>query len=157
MIFCKPFRRGALRFSVLRLWLFLRWVFGFCVKKIRFLFFTIWFSVFAKNANGFLDLTSDAVFGFSYLTYLGPVSFRSEQQLRASTNLEQPPNANAIERKRDKPIEISQGSLGNLRVAVPSPFPKVVGGRVRLSTEHCQSFFINATSKLVTKLQATRD
>ena len=58
---------------------------------------------------------------------------------------------------RDKPIEISQGSLGSLRVAVPSPFPKVVGGRVRLSTEHCQSFFINATSKLVTKLQATRD
>ena len=37
------------------------------------------------------------------------------------------------------------------------PLPKVVGGRVRLSTEHCQSFFINATSKLVTKLQATRD
>ena len=57
---------------------------------------------------------------------------------------------------RDKPIEISQGSLGSLRVAVPSPFPKVVGGRVRLSTEHCQSFFINATSKLVTKLQAIR-
>ena len=24
------------------------------------------------------------------------------------------------------------------------------GGRVRLSTEHCQSFFINATSRLVT-------
>ena len=29
--------------------------------------------------------------------------------------------------------------------------------RVLLSTEHCQSFFINATSKLVTKSQATRD
>ena len=29
--------------------------------------------------------------------------------------------------------------------------------RVWLSTEHCQSFVINATSKLVTKLQATRD
>ena len=65
---------------------------------------------------------------------------------------------------RDKPIEISQGSLGNLSVAVPSPSPKVGGGgegtatrRVRLSTEHCQSFFINATLKLVTKLQATRD
>ena len=28
---------------------------------------------------------------------------------------------------------------------------------LRLSTEHCQSFFINATSKLVTKSQATRD
>ena len=50
---------------------------------------------------------------------------------------------------RDKPIEVSQGS----------PSPKVGEGegtttrRVRLS----QSFFINATSKLVTKLQATRD
>ena len=29
--------------------------------------------------------------------------------------------------------------------------------RVLLSTEHCQSFFINATSKLVAKLQATCD
>ena len=60
---------------------------------------------------------------------------------------------------RDKPIEISQGSLGSLSVAVPSPSPKVGGGegRVQLSMEHCQSFFINATSKLVTKLQATRD
>ena len=29
---------------------------------------------------------------------------------------------------RDKPIEISQGSLGSLRVAVPSPSPKVGGG-----------------------------
>ena len=63
---------------------------------------------------------------------------------------------------RDKPIEISQGSLVSLCVAVPPP--KVGGGGegkatsgVRLSTEHCQSFFINATSKLVTKLQATRD
>ena len=58
---------------------------------------------------------------------------------------------------RDKPIQISE------ILAVPSPSPKVGGGegtatcRVRLSTEHCQSFFINATSKLVTKLQATRD
>ena len=58
---------------------------------------------------------------------------------------------------RDKPIEISQGSLVSLCVAVPPP-PKVGGERrVRLSTEHYQSFFINATSKLVTKLQATRD
>ena len=32
-----------------------------------------------------------------------------------------------------------------------------VARRVRLSTEHCQSFVVNATSKLVTKLQATRD
>ena len=64
---------------------------------------------------------------------------------------------------RDKPIEISQGSLGSLRVAVPSPSLNVgegegmVARKVRLSTDHCQSFFINATSKLVTKLQATRD
>ena len=36
-----------------------------------FPFFSIWFSVFAKNTNGFSDLISDAVFGFSYLTYLG--------------------------------------------------------------------------------------
>ena len=68
---------------------------------------------------------------------------------------------------RDKPIDISQGSLGSLRVAVSSPFPNVGGGgrgeegmatlKVRLSTDHCQSFFINSTSKLVTKLQATHD
>ena len=66
----------------------------------------------------------------------------------------------------DKPIEISQGSLGSLRAAVSSPSSKVVGAGgegtatrgVRLSTEHCQSFvFINAASKLVTKLQATCD
>ena len=63
---------------------------------------------------------------------------------------------------RDKPIEISQGSLSSLRVAVSSP--QGGGGgegkatrRVRLGTEHYQSFSINATSKLVTKLQATRD
>ena len=63
----------------------------------------------------------------------------------------------------DKPIEISQGSLGSLRAAVSSPSPKVGGEGtatlgVWLSTEHCQSFvFINAASKLVTKLQATCD
>ena len=34
-------------------------------------FFSIWFSVFAKNTSGFSDLISDAVFDFSYLTYLG--------------------------------------------------------------------------------------
>ena len=65
----------------------------------------------------------------------------------------------------DKPIEISQGSLGSLRATVSSPSPKVGGGGegtatrgVRLSTEHCQSFvFINAASKFVAKLQATCD
>ena len=38
----------------------------------------------------------------------------------------------------------NQGSPGSLGVAVPSTSPKVGGGeegRVRLSTEHCQSFF----------------
>ena len=64
---------------------------------------------------------------------------------------------------RVKSIEISQGPLGSLRVAVPSPSPKVGVGagtttrRVRLNTEHSQSFFINTTSKLLTKLQATGD
>ena len=65
---------------------------------------------------------------------------------------------------RDEPTEISQGFLGSLRVAVPfPPSLKVEEGegtttrRVRLSTEHCLGFFINATPKLVTKLQATRD
>ena len=61
---------------------------------------------------------------------------------------------------RDKPIEISQGSLGSLRVTAPFPSLKVGGGggwRVRLRKEYCQSFFINATSKLVTRLHATRD
>ena len=34
---------------------------------------------------------------------------------------------------RDKPIEISQGSLGSLSVALPSPFNKMGGGgKVRL-------------------------
>ena len=57
--------------------------FGFCAKKISvfrfwcslqfadFPFSSIRFSVFAKNTNGFSDLIHDAVFGFSYLTYLG--------------------------------------------------------------------------------------
>ena len=63
----------------------------------------------------------------------------------------------------DKPIKISQVFLGSLHVAAPSPSPWLGGGegtatrRVQLSTEHCQSFFINATLKLVTKLQATCD
>ena len=57
---------------------FLDRFFGFCAKKLRFLgfgvhfpFFSIWFSVFAKNINGFSDLISDAVFGFSSWTDLG--------------------------------------------------------------------------------------
>ena len=75
--------RGALGFSVLRFQLFFRSVFWFLCQKtsvfrfwcsLRFAdipFFSIWFSVFAKNTSGFSDLISDAVFDFSYLTYLG--------------------------------------------------------------------------------------
>ena len=47
---------------------------------------------------------------------------------------------------RDKPIQYRSGGGEGSAIR-----------KVRLSTEHCQSFFINATSKLVTKLQATRD
>ena len=75
--------RGALGFSVLRFQLFFRSVFWFLCQKtsvfrfwcsLRFAdipFFSIWFSVFAKNTSGFSDLISDAIFDFSYLTYLG--------------------------------------------------------------------------------------
>ena len=56
--------------------------FGFCAKNLVFLFwcslrfahipfFSIWFSVFAKNTGGFSNLISDTVFGFYYLTYVG--------------------------------------------------------------------------------------
>ena len=74
---------GVLGFSVLRFQLFFRSVFWFLYQKtsvfrfwcsLRFAdipIFSIWFSVFAKNTSGFSDLISDAVFGFSYLTYLG--------------------------------------------------------------------------------------
>ena len=66
-----------------RFWLFFRSVIRFLHQKtsvfqfwcsLRFAdfpFLSIWFSVFAKNTNGFSDLISGAVFGFSYLTYLG--------------------------------------------------------------------------------------
>ena len=68
--------RWALGFSVLRFQLFFRSVFWFLCQKtsvfrfwcsLRFAdipFFSIWFSVFAKNTSGFSDLISDAVFGF---------------------------------------------------------------------------------------------
>ena len=76
-------RRGALGFLVLRFWLFFRSVFRFFRLKTSvfrfwcslwfadFPFFSIWFLVFAKNTNGFSDLITVAVFGFSSLTYLG--------------------------------------------------------------------------------------
>lgn len=59
--------------------IFLDRFFGCWAKKLRsfgigvhyglriFLFFSIWFSVFAKNTNGFSDLIPDAVFGSSHL------------------------------------------------------------------------------------------
>ena len=84
----------------------------------------IWFSVFAKNTNGFPDLIFDAVFGFSYLTDLGSC-FSSiwvaitRHRCRLTQMLSRG--------MRDEPIEISQGTPGSLRVAVPSPSPKVGG------------------------------
>ena len=75
--------RRALGFSVLRFWLFFRSGLRFLCQKTSvsrfwcslqfadFPFFSIWFSLFAKNTNGFSDLITDVVFGFSYLTYLG--------------------------------------------------------------------------------------
>ena len=156
--------RGALGFSVLRFWIFF-WIgfsvfvpknFGFqfwcSLRFADFPFFSIWFSVFAKNTNGFSDLISDAVFGFSYFTYLGS-GFSSIWA--AIGRLHAPLISNSRQTQmltrgmRDKPIKISQGSH-------PPPSPKVGGeGRVRLHIRY--GFFINATSKLVTKLQATCD
>ena len=47
-------------------------VFGFGVRTVcGFSVFNIWFSVFAKNIDGFSDLIFDAVFGFPCLAYLG--------------------------------------------------------------------------------------
>ena len=53
--FLRLLMRGALEFSVLRFQLFFRSVFRFWCS-LRFAdipFFSIWFSVFAKNTNGF--------------------------------------------------------------------------------------------------------
>ena len=64
---CFLFIEGALGFSVLRFWLFFRSVFRFLCQKTSFSrfwyslrftdfpFFSIWFSVFAKNINRFSD------------------------------------------------------------------------------------------------------
>lgn len=73
-------QEGALGFSVLRYWLFLRSVFrffvpeNFCFSVVAFIvcdgfsvFLTVGFSISIKNFNGFSDLVSDVVFGFSYL------------------------------------------------------------------------------------------
>ena len=157
--------RRALGFSVLRFWLFFWSGLRFLCQKTSvsrfwcslqfadFPFFSIWFSLFAKNTNGFSDLITDVVLGFSYLTYLGS-SFSSIWA--AITRL----HWSRIAAKRKCYREECVKNQLKYRRA---PFPRVGGRegtatrRVRLSTEHCQSFFINATSKLVTKLQATRD
>ena len=71
----------ALEFSVLRFWLFFRSVFvpkNFGFSVLMFIavcgFSAIYHLVFGfreKNTSGISDLISDAVFCFSYLTYLG--------------------------------------------------------------------------------------
>ena len=69
-------RRGALGFSIFAVLAIFKIAFGFCAKKTSvfrfwcslqfadFPYFSIWFSVFAKNINGFSDLEFDAVFSF---------------------------------------------------------------------------------------------
>ena len=55
---------GIFGFAVLAI--FLGRFFGFGVHcGLRIFRFSFWFSVFAKNTNGFSDLISDAIFGFS--------------------------------------------------------------------------------------------
>ena len=68
---------------MLRFWLYFRSVFRFLFQKTSvfpfwcslrfadFLFFSIWFSVFMKNASGFSVLVSNAGFGFSYFVLFG--------------------------------------------------------------------------------------
>ena len=110
-------------FSVFRFWCSLRFADIPC--------FSIWFSVFAKNTNGFSDLISEAVFGFSYVTDLG---FRFLFDL--SGNYAPPLISNSRETQtlsrgmRDEPIQILRGSLG-LRATVPYS-PRWGEGRVRL-------------------------
>ena len=96
--FMGSFKSGALRFSVLRFWLFFRSVFRFSLQKTSvfwfwwslrfadFSFFSIWFSVFVKNTSGFSVLVPDVVFGFSYFVlFWVPVSVRFEQQLGSNS------------------------------------------------------------------------
>ena len=76
-------REGGIGFLVLRFWPFLDLFFGFCTQKLRFFrfwcslrladipFFSIWFSVSAKNTDGFSDLISDTVSGFSLFDLFG--------------------------------------------------------------------------------------
>ena len=76
-------REGGIGFLVLRFWPFLDLFFGFCTQKLRFFrfwcllrladipFFSIWFSVSAKNTDGFSDLIFDTVSGFSLFDLFG--------------------------------------------------------------------------------------
>ena len=61
-----PVGGGHWDFRFLLFWLFSRSVFRFwcSLRFADFPYFGIWFSVFAKNINGFSDLEFDAVFGF---------------------------------------------------------------------------------------------
>ena len=63
----RQLRREALGFLVLRFWLHFRSVFRFwcSLRFADFPNFSIWFSVFAKNIDGFSNIIFDAVFGFS--------------------------------------------------------------------------------------------
>ena len=83
--------RRALGFSVLRYWLCFRSVFRFLCQNASvsqfwcslqfadFPFVSIWFSVFAKNINGFSDLISDVVSVFPTWHIWVPVSLQSER------------------------------------------------------------------------------
>ena len=169
---------GALGFSVLRFWLFFRSVFRFlCQKNFSFsvLLFIAGLRIFRCLAFGF-RFSRKILTGFRIwypmrfsVFPIWPIWVPGFSSIWAAiTRLHWSWIATKCKCKRDKPIEISQGSLGSLRVAVPSSPPQGGGeGRARihvgcgytkgrLSTEHCQSFFINSTSKLVTKLHATR-
>ena len=75
--------RGALGFSVLRFLLQKTSVFWFwwSLQFGDFSFFSIWFSVFAKNTSGFLVLVPDVVFGFYFVLFWVPVSVQFEQHL----------------------------------------------------------------------------
>ena len=76
-------REGGIGFLVLRFWPFLDLFFRFLYPKTSvfrfwcslrladFPFLNIWFSVSAKNTDGFSDLISDTVSGFSLFDLFG--------------------------------------------------------------------------------------
>ena len=101
------FTEGGIGIFGLLFWLFFKSVFWFFLPKnydflvwcslrsVDFPLFSIWFSVFVKNVNGFLDLVLSVVFVFRLWVL---VSFRSVRQLCASTDHELARNANVVER-----------------------------------------------------------